>query len=223
MLNLEIEKKIVSFIKNSPLGVTSSDVAHYLGLNRMTIAKYLAIIKEKALVDFKPLGMAKLWYVPVTLNRETYFNSVILNLAAELNDAALKKRVKSAAIANAKKVEQQYKKFHGIEKLNYIQVLDSLVDAQKKIGGNFIVIERTEDLIILKNTKCPFGEQVKKAPCLCTTTSALCGVMTAKNLGYSKVILKKTIAKGSNDCLIYIYLKKTEQETGNEIDEYASA
>jgi len=222
MFNSEIEKKIVNFIKNSPLGVTSSDIAHYLGLNRMTIAKYLAIIKEKALVDFKQLGMAKLWYVPVTLNRETYFNEVILNLSSELNDAALQKRVKKAAITNAKKVEQQYKQFHGTDKLNYTQVLDSLVDAQKKIGGNFIVIERTEDIIILKNTKCPFGEKVKKAPCLCATTSALCGVMTAKNLGYSRVIMKKTIAKGANECLIYIHLKKTEKETGKEIDEYAS-
>ncbi len=222
MFNSETEKKIVNFIKNSPLGVTSSDIAHYLGLNRMTIAKYLAIIKEKALVDFKQLGMAKLWYVPVTLNRETYFNEVILNLAAELNDAALQKRVKKSAIANAKKIERQYKQFHGTDKLNYLQVLDSLVDAQKKMGGNFVVLERTEDIIILKNTKCPFGEKVKKAPCLCATTSALCGVMAAKNLGYSKVIMKKTIAKGASECLIYIYLKKTEKELGKETDEYAS-
>jgi len=223
MFNSEIEKKIVDFIKTSPLGVTSSDVAHYLGLNRMTIAKYLAIIKEKALVDFKPLGMAKLWYVSVTLNREGHFNNLILNLGAELNDEVSKKRLKKAAIVSVKDIEEQYKKFYSTDKLSYTQVIDSLLDAQRKIGGNFIVIERTEEIIILKNTKCPFGEKVKKAPCLCATTSALCGVMTAKNLGYSKVILKKTIAKGSNECLIYIYLKKTkEAEKEKTTDEYAS-
>jgi len=221
MFNSEIEKKIVNFIKNSPLGVTSSDIAHYLGLNRMTIAKYLAIIKEKTLVDFKPLGMAKLWYVPVTLNKEGYLNDTLLKLGAEFDDSVSKKKIKNAAIATAKKIEEQYKKFHGVNKLNFTQVIDSLVDAQKKIGGNFIVVERTEDVIILRNTKCPFGEKVRKAPCLCATTSALCGVMTAKNLGYSKVILKKTIAKGSNECLIYIYLKKTESKD-KETDEYAS-
>jgi len=218
MFNSDIENKIVNFIKNSPLGVTSSDVAHYLGLNRMTIAKYLAIIKEKTLVDFKQLGMAKLWYVPVTLNREGYFNDTILKLGSEFNDAASKKKMKNAAISTAKKIEEQYKKFHGADKLNYTQVIESLVDAQRKIGGNFIVIERTEAIIILKNTKCPFGEKVK--PCLCATTSALCGVMTARNLGYSRVILKKTIAKGSTECLIYIHLKKTEDK--DKADEYAS-
>ncbi len=218
MFNSEIEKKIVNFVKNSPLGVTSSDIAHYLGLNRMTIAKYLAIIKEKTLVDFKQLGMAKLWYVPVTLNKEGYFNDLILKLAGELNDAPSQKRIKNAAVATAKKIGERYRKFRGVEKLNYTQVIDSLVDAQKKIGGNFIVVERTEDIIILKNTKCPFGEKVK--PCLCATTSALCGVMVAKNLGYSKVIMKRTIAKGASECLIYIHLKKTEDK--GKADEYAS-
>jgi len=220
MFNKEIENKIVDFIKKSPLGVTSSDIANYLGLNRMTIAKYLAIIKEKTLVDFKPLGMTKLWYVPVTLNKENYFNTLILKLGAELNDEVSKKRIKKAAILNAKNIEEQYKKFHGTDKLNYTQTIDSLVDAQKKIGGNFIVIERTDDIIILKNTKCPFGDKVRKAPCLCNTTSALCGVMTARNLGYSKVVLRKTIAKGASECFIHIHLKKTKgAETA---DEYAS-
>ena len=222
MFNSDIENKIVDFIKKSPLGVTSSDIAGYLGLNRMTIAKYLAIIKEKALVDFKPLGMAKLWYVPVSLNKEIYFDEVILNLANEMGDEVSKKRVKKAAIATAQGIEVQYKKFHGVDKLNYHQVIDSLVDAQRKMGGNFIVLERTEEIIIIKNTKCPFGGKVKGKSCLCATTSALCGVMTARNLGYSKVILKRTIAKGANECLIYIYLKKTK-ETGKETtDEYAS-
>ncbi|MBW2974441.1 HTH domain-containing protein [Candidatus Woesearchaeota archaeon] len=221
MFNSDTEKKIINFIKNSPLGVTSSDIAHYLGLNRMTIGKYLAIIKEKALVDFKQLGMAKLWYISVTLSREAYFNSTLLEIASQLNDPESRKRIKKAAISSAKGIEEQYKQFHGVNKLNYTQVIDSLLDAQRKIGGSFIVMERTEDMIILKNTKCPFGRKIRKSPSLCATTSALCGVMTARNLGYSKIILKKTIAKGSNECLIHIYLKKTA-ETDKETDEYAS-
>ncbi|MBW2989828.1 hypothetical protein KY358_05935 [Candidatus Woesearchaeota archaeon] len=222
MFNSDIEKKIIDFVKNSPLGVTSSDVAHYLGLNRMTIAKYLAIIKEKALVDFKQLGMAKLWYVPVTLNREAYFNDALVDVVSQFSDPQSQSNIKKAAISSAKRVEEQYKKFHGTDKLNFTQVIDSLADAQKKIGGKFIVVERTENVIILRNIKCPFGARIKKAPALCATTSALCGVMTARNLGYSKVVLKKTIAKGSNECLIHIHLKKTG-ETDKHTDEYAGA
>jgi hypothetical protein len=214
MFNSEIEKKIVDFIKNSPLGVTSQDITRYLGLNRMTIAKYLAIIKEKALVDFKQLGMAKLWYVPVILNKESYFNDLVINLALE--------SIKKASIKAAQNIEEQYKNFHSVKKLSYLQVLDSLVDAQKKIGGNFVVSERTEDIIILSNTKCPFGLKVLNAPSLCATTSALCGVMTARNLGYSKVVLKKTIAGGASECLIHIHLKKTEGSE-KETEEYANS
>ena len=221
MFNSEIERKIVDFIKKSPLGVTSSDIAGYLGLNRMTIAKYLAIIKEKALVDFKQLGMAKLWYVPVTVNKESYFSNLLVKLGEELAKED-PKQIKQAAIATAKKIEEQYKKFHSTDKLTYSQVVDSLVDAQRKIGGNFIVVERTEDIIILRNTKCPFGLKVRKAPSLCATTSALCGVMTARNLDYGKVVLKNTIAKGSDECLIHVHLKQTK-ETDKQTEEYASS
>ena len=70
MFNLEIEKKIIDFVKKSSLGVTSSEIANYVGLNRMTLTKYLAIIKERALIDFKQFGMAKLWYIPVKLSKE---------------------------------------------------------------------------------------------------------------------------------------------------------
>ena len=223
IFNLDIEKKIIEFIKNSPLGVTSSDIAHYLGLNRMTIAKYLAIIQEKTLVDFKQLGMTKLWYVPVTLSKEGYLKDLTLNISAEFNDEASRRKIKRAAISIAKDIGEMYKRFHGVEKLNYSQVVDSLIDAQRKIGGNFAFAERGEDVIVFKNIKCPFGERVRKAPGLCATTSALCGVMVARNLGYSKVVLKRTIAEGSNECLIYVYLNKTkEAEKGKIMDEYAS-
>ncbi|HZX44283.1 MAG TPA: methanogen output domain 1-containing protein [Candidatus Nanoarchaeia archaeon] len=211
MLNPEIEAKIVEFIKNSPFGVTSSDIADYLSINRMTVAKYLAIIKVKAKVDFKQLGMAKLWFVPVILNKENYLDANLVNLAKELKDDKSKEKMKKAAIETAQIIEEQYRGFYNTSKLTYRQVLESLIDSQKKIGGNFTVVESNEDVIVLKNSKCPFGEPVKHAPCLCATTSALCGVMTARNLGYSKVVLKKTIAKGSDICIIYIYLKKTKE------------
>src|SRR3989338_226002 len=43
MFNLETERKIVDFIKKSPIGVTSSDISRSVGLKRMTINKYLAV------------------------------------------------------------------------------------------------------------------------------------------------------------------------------------
>ena len=44
MFNSETERKIVDFIKKSPIGATSSDIARSVGLNRMTITKYLAVM-----------------------------------------------------------------------------------------------------------------------------------------------------------------------------------
>ena len=123
-------------------------------------------------------------------------------------------------------IKVDYKEQNSIPLIDYTTDLEELAKlADTYLGKKIIFTDnhhwRTEDIIILKNTKCPFGEKVRKAPSLCATTSALCGVMTARNLGYSRVILKKTIAKGSNECLIHIHLKKTESKD-KETDEYAS-
>ncbi len=213
MFNSDIENKIIDFIKKSPLGVTSSEIARFLGLNRMTITKYLAIIKEKALIDFKQLGMAKLWYIPVVLNKELYFNELISNLASLMKDETSKTKIKKAAIETAKYIDEVYRKFHGVDKLSLPQVIEALVNAQEKIGGMFVVLKQNNKEIILRNTKCPFGENVKKNPGLCATTSAIAGVITARNLGYSKVTVKKTIAKGAKECLIHIQLRRDKKKT----------
>ena len=84
MFNLEIEKKIIDFVKKGPLGVTSSEIANYIGFNRVTMTKYLAVIKEKTLIDFKQFGMAKLWYIPVSLNKESFLAKVTEEIAKNL-------------------------------------------------------------------------------------------------------------------------------------------
>ena len=217
----DIQDKIIDFIRKSPIGVSSSEIAKYLGLNRMTIVKYLAIIQEKALVDFKQLGMAKLWFIPVHLNREDFFEEFIGSLGQELKDANSKEAIRKVSILIAQKIEEMYKRFLGVEKLSVEQVVDSLVDCYDRLGGKFEVIEKHVNLIILKQTKSPFGPKIKKAPVLWGFTSSLCGVMTARNLDYSRVELKKAMENNPEERLIYIYLKKDEG-TKKGTEEFAS-
>ena len=223
MFTDDIQGKIIDFVRNSPLGVSSSDIAKYLGLNRMTIVKYLAIIQEKALVDFKQLGMAKLWFIPVKINKEDFFEVFITELAKDLNDEASKKKIKKVAIGIAQRIELEYKQFHGIEKLSQEQVIDSLIDAMRRLGGKFELVEKTPDVIIIRQMKSPFGEKIQQSPVLWAFTSALCGVLTARNLDYSRVELKKTLENNPEERLIYIHLKKPEKSKEKTSEEYVGA
>lgn len=209
MFDSNIEKRIIKFVKESPIGVTSSEIARYLNVNRMTITKYLAVIKEKALVDFKQLGMAKLWFVPVKLSKEGFLNKLTIQLASNLND---KKPVKVASSKVADHIADLYQAYYGVEKLNNSQVVEAVEDAMTKIGGKAKVTESSNRKYVVECLRCPFGDNVKLCKNLCYVTSNLLGKLTSKNLGYAKVNIKKAIAQGSENCLVEVYLKEGKEE-----------
>ena len=209
MFDSNIEKKIVKFVKESPIGVTSSEIARYLNVNRMTITKYLAVIKEKALIDFKQLGMAKLWFVPVNLNKESFLNMLTIQLATKSAD---KKVIKSAASKVADRIIELYKEYYDIDKLNMGQVIEAIEDVEAKIGGKAKIIEQSNKKLTIECKKCPFGDNVKLCQHLCYVTSNILGKLISKNLGYAKVNIKNAISQGSDHCLVDVYLKEGKEE-----------
>jgi len=222
MLRSDIEQKIIDFVKKSPIGVTSSEISNYLNINRMTLAKYLDIIKEKTLIDFKQLGMAKLWYIPVKINRDIFLTQIISELAFNLDKDQLKDALTKVGLKLGKQIEYLYKQFYGVEKLNIDQLTSAFIDIEKKIGGEFAVVEKTPEKIILRNTRCPFGnDNIKKCPEVCSITSNIFGTIAAKNFDYCKVCLKKTIARADEDYIV-IFLKKTEESEKEKATDYVA-
>jgi len=117
MFNRETENRIIDFIKKSPIGASSSEIAKSIGLNRMTMIKYLAIIKEKTLIDFKQLGMAKLWYIPVNLNKEIFLSKFTSFLVSNLSKENLKALLEKTGIGLGEGINGMYLKFYNLEKL----------------------------------------------------------------------------------------------------------
>jgi predicted ArsR family transcriptional regulator len=208
MFDSKIEKKIIEFIKKSPIGVTSSEIGKFLGLNRMTITKYLAIIKEKAKIDFKQFGMAKIWYIPVDLNRTKFLKQIITGMCETIEPNLLKEALEKSSTDFGKEVSDIYKKFHNTTKLTKTQLIDSIIDAMNKLGAHFSLISQDKEKIVFRNSKCLFGSEIKKCPLLCITTSSIVGKIIAENLGYSRVELKRSIANGANEDIMRVYLNK---------------
>ena len=100
------------------------------------------------------------------------------------------------------------------------QVQDVLVDLKRRIHGEFYIIEEDEEKIVLGNKRCPFGDKVIGRPSMCMMTSNVFGVITAQNLGYSRVELDKTIANGDPECRVVVYLKASPEGTNVAGREY---
>lgn len=56
-------EKILSFLKASKDGATPSDIARKTSINRMTVSKYLNILKVIHFVDYKEVGMSKVYFI----------------------------------------------------------------------------------------------------------------------------------------------------------------
>ena len=55
-------KKILKEIKENKLGISTTELASKLKIERHTLTKYLEVLKTEGLIDYKKIGMSKLWY-----------------------------------------------------------------------------------------------------------------------------------------------------------------
>ncbi|MBU7018327.1 MAG: helix-turn-helix domain-containing protein [Theionarchaea archaeon] len=67
-METDTEKLILDFLKKQPMGATVTDIAHKLDMSRTTTVKYLEVMRATGLLDYKEVGMAKLWFVSTRLS-----------------------------------------------------------------------------------------------------------------------------------------------------------
>jgi predicted ArsR family transcriptional regulator len=84
------------------------------------------------------------------------------------------------------------------------------------------VIEADEDKVVLGNTRCPFGEAVRRAPSLCRMTSSVLGGIAARNSDEPvAVLLEERIAVGDPGCRVVVYLRDPGDEASTMVHRYA--
>ncbi|MGB3291568.1 MAG: methanogen output domain 1-containing protein [Phormidesmis sp.] len=157
------------------------------------------------------------------IERDQFLRSMIRELSGTLQDivgieeaAGFLNVVGSRA---GQHVNETYQKALQLSNLSREQVAEVLVDWKRRINGDFFVIEESDEKIVLGNRKCPFAEQVEGRESMCVMTSNIFGVIAADNLGYARVELQDTIARGAQECTVIIYLKPNEdlnEYTGQE-------
>lgn len=61
---MTIPGNILNYLRRSDFGASSTEISKNIGKSRVTVSKHLEVMKVRGLVDFKRVGMAKLWYLP---------------------------------------------------------------------------------------------------------------------------------------------------------------
>lgn len=104
------------------------------------------------------------------------------------------------------RMNEQYREVSGVDRLDRGQVVAALVDLKRRIDGGFSVESIEDDHIVLVNDRCPFGRSVEDRQALCMMTSNVFGRIAADNLGYARVELEATIARGDGRCRVVVHL-----------------
>jgi predicted ArsR family transcriptional regulator len=152
----------------------------------------------------------------IALERDVFLRGILRHLSGALQDVVgLEEGAGFVSLVGhqvGEDLNRRYLQALGVERLDRAQVARVLVDLKRRIQGDFYVIEDTEDRIVLGNRRCPFGEFVADRPSLCMMTSNVFGRVVAENLGYGRVVLEATIARGAPGCRITIHLKPGESD-----------
>ena len=148
------------------------------------------------------------------IERDHFLRTMIRELAGTLQDVVGIEQASGflnvVGYRTGQQVNQRYQNALQLSNLSRQQVTAVLVDWKRRIQGDFYVIEETDEKIVLGNRRCPFAEQVEGREAMCVMTSNIFGAIVADNLGYARVELQDTIAKGGQECKIVIYLKPSE-------------
>ncbi|WP_089877791.1 methanogen output domain 1-containing protein [Citreimonas salinaria] len=104
-------------------------------------------------------------------------------------------------------IDRSYREALGTRALDAEQVAQVCVDLKRRINGDFHLISADETKLVFGNSRCPFGAMVEGRPSLCMMTSNVFGRIAADNLGYARVELSETIARGDAGCRVVVWLE----------------
>ena len=160
----------------------------------------------------------------VELERDIFLRTLVRELSGTLeNVVGLKEASGFISVVGhtmGRQINEEYKSALKVNNLSREQLGKVLVDLKKRIQGDFYIIEESDEKIVFGNRVCPFAEKVIGRPSMCMMTSNVFGSIAAENLGYAKVELQETIAKGDSGCRVVVYLKMTEESEDTEGREY---
>jgi predicted ArsR family transcriptional regulator len=163
----------------------------------------------------------------VPLERDVFLRTLLRHLAGTLQKVVgLEEASGFISVVGQEmgdEINRSYKNALSVSSLTRQQVAAVLVDLKRRIQGDFYVIEQDDEKIVLGNRACPFADKVLGRPALCMMTSNVFGSIAADNLGYAKVSLEQTIARGDAGCRVTVYLQPTPDAVAAQGREYFKA
>ncbi|MBO6518850.1 MAG: transcriptional regulator [Rhodospirillales bacterium] len=157
-------------------------------------------------------------------DRDRFLRELIGELSETLeNVVGLSEAAGFIAVVGARigaMMDRDYRDALGVERMEVEQVAAALVDLKQRLDSGFSIESIDDSKIVLRNTRCPFGELVKGRTSLCMMTSNVFGKIAAENLGYARLEIPESIAQGDQTCRVIVHLVPKDKRDPEPAREY---
>ena len=144
------------------------------------------------------------------LERDLFLRTLVRELAGTLEETVgLEDAAGYISIVGRRMgawLDESYREALGVDRLDRDQVAAVHVDLKHRIHGDFALEDSSDERLEYTNSRCPFEEKVLGRESMCMMTSTVFGLIAAENLGYAKVELAETIARGDGRCRVVVHL-----------------
>lgn len=146
------------------------------------------------------------------LERDLFLRTLVRELAGTLEETVgLEDAAGYISIVGRRMgawLDESYREALGVDRLDRDQVAAVHVDLKHRIHGDFELQSSDEERLEYTNCRCPFEDKVLGRESMCMMTSNVFGLIAAENLGYAKVELAETIARGDGRCRVVVHLEQ---------------
>lgn len=210
----EIQSKIVTFLENEKYGASISEIARSINVSRITLSKYLETMHVQGLVNYKPIGMAKLWRLGSGNANSKLLEEMLFHVLPEKfkeidedNAYALNvettKRLLVNALDNDDSVQEALdSKETFIDKMLYCYTYAGLPDSVFE----YEIVSESDDKIKLKVTKCPHIKFTKNNVLACSACEGVKRGILESIFGLSNPVFTRyqLISEGADSCIFSI-------------------
>jgi anti-sigma regulatory factor (Ser/Thr protein kinase) len=144
--------------------------------------------------------------------REAFLRALVVQLAHTVAEHegpdAAERAVAQVGADVGGQMELEYRSATGATgPLEPDRLAECFVRLKHAIDGGFFIVEIDDNVIVLENDRCPFGDAVRLAPSLCRMTSSVFGGIAARSARRDATVrLEERIAIGDPRCRVVIEL-----------------
>ncbi len=210
----DIQTKILDLLEKETYGASISEISRAINVSRITLSKYLETMRAHGLVNYKSIGMAKLWRLGSGSANSKLLEEMLFHILPEkfkqidednayaLNVETTKELLISTLNDSTSVQEALQSNDSYIDKILYCYTYAGLPDAIFE----YKVLKETDDSVTLEVTKCPHIKYTENNTLACSACEGIKRGILHSLFGMTSPVFNRqqVISEGADSCIFTI-------------------